>query len=455
MGERVKMIYKAHNYQKKAVQKLIENKKFGLFAQVGLGKTIMTLSTLEYLINSLEITRVLIVGPPKVTSHTWKSELNKWDHLSSLNISRLVGTPAQRIKALNKRADIYTISAQNLPWLVHHTIKTYKRNIFDAFVVDESSMFRNPSSMRFKAAKKLAPFSERVIILTGSPAPNKLTGLWSQVYLLDQGKRLGRTYTEFLNRYFVAASKNGHIVYKWELRPGAEQQIYDAISDICLSMKTSDYLDLPPRYDIYESCELTDPQRYKEFKKTEVLTLADDYELTPVSASAMYMKLLQFCNGAIYKPDGSYEVVCNSKLDALVESVEALEGDPVFIVYQFKSDYERIMERIPHAIKIDSDELIDKWNRGEIEVALTQIKSLSHGVNLQDGGNHIFHFGVGNDAESYEQVVGRIDRQGVKKSVINKHFITKDSIEDEVLKNTDEKLTLQERLMAALKRHLS
>lgn len=447
-------IYNPHNYQKKASQYILDNQNCGILAQVGLGKTAITLTAIEYLVNSLEVDKFLIVCPPRLASFGWPAETKKFDAFKSLSVSPLVGSPGQRIKALNKKADIYTISTGNLSWLVHYAIKTWKKWPF-ALVVDESSMFRNPSSMRFKALKKIAPLSPRVIILTGTFAPNGLMGVWGQMYLLDQGKRLGRTFTEFKDRYFTPASRNGHIVYSYELRKGAEQQIYDAIGDICLSMETKDYLDLPPRIDIFEDIELESYERYAEFKKTEVLKLSGDYELTPINASVMYNKLVQYSNGAVYTQEGSYEVVDNSKLQALCADVEELNGEPVLIGYLFKSDYERILKEIPHAVKLDSDAKIAQWNKGEIEVAVAQYSSISHGVNLQYGGYNMRLFGLPWDLETLIQFIGRMDRQGITRPVVCKWYMGKDTIEHLIKDRLDGKAKTQDQLMAALKKELS
>lgn len=447
------MKYSPHNYQKKGIQHILTHKGVGCLWSVGTGKTSMTLTALEYLINSLEINKVLIVAPPRVASAVWKDELEKWDHLKTLKISRLIGTPAQRIKALSVKADLYTISSGNLAWLVHHTIKIWKHWPF-SLVVDESSMYRNPSSMRFKALKKVAPLSPRVIILTGTVAPNGLLGLWSQIYLLDQGQRLGRTYTEFKDRYFKPGARNGHIIFQWELKKGADKLIYDAISDICLSMEASDYLEMPKRIDIYEDIELESYEKYAEFKKTEVLKLSGDYDLTPVSAAALYSKLVQYSNGAVYKEDGSYEVVDESKMTALVEDVESLDGDPVLIGYLFKSDYERMMKRMPHAVKLDTDEKIAAWNRKEISVALAQYQSISHGVNAQHGGNQLRLFGLPWDLETLIQFIGRVDRQGQEKPVICKYYMGKDTLEHLIKERLEGKIKTQNDLIQNLKREL-
>lgn len=450
--------YTPHNYQKIAIKHILDNPKAALFLDMGCGKTSITLSAIEYLTNSLEIQKTLIISPKRVTSQSWPAEIAKWRNFESLSYSKVIGTPDQRIAALKVKADIYLISRDNVQWLIHHLIKTTKRFGFDCIVVDESSSFKNVSSMRFKALKKVAPLARRVILLTGTPASNQLLNLYGQLYLLDQGQRLGRTYTEFKDRYFTPGARQGHVVFSYEIRPGAKEQIYVALSDICMSMKAADYLELPPKNDVYEEVTLTSYEKYKEFKKTEVLPMLDGGEITPVNQAAMYSLLLQYCQGAIYRTNDKgekyYEVVDDSKLESLAESVEALDGNPVFIIYQFISDYERIAKKIPGAKKLVTDEDIEAFNRGEIAVGMSQISSLAFGINLQAACHTIFHFGLSWNLELYQQIVARIHRQGQKKPVLNKHFVAKDSIEQLVIERLNKKDITQSELMVALKRHL-
>lgn len=448
------MFYKPHHYQEYAIQHLFDNPCAGLFLTVGLGKSSITLTAMEFMLGSFDVNKPLIIGPKRVVSHTWPSEIKKWDHTKHLTISVITGTEKQRIAALYKKADLYAISRDNIAWLVFYTAKAKQKWPFDALIIDELSNFRNPSAQRFKAIRKILPYCRRVIGLTGTPAPSQLLGLWAEIYLLDKGKRLGATFGAYKDNYFVPGARNGHIVFNYIPRADAEEKIFSQIGDICLSMKAEDYLDLPPRYDIYQEVELESYERYKDFKKTEVLLLKDDFELTPVNAPSMYSKLLQYCNGAVYKGDGTYEVVDNSKLEELCADVEALDGDPVFIVYQFQSDYERFVQAMPTIKKISTDQDIDDWNAGKYPIACAQIQSLAYGVNLQQGGNHLFHYGLGWDLELYLQFVGRIDRQGKQKATINKHFVAKDSIEQVVIERLAGKLDTQEKLMKALKRYL-
>jgi SNF2 family DNA or RNA helicase len=448
------LIYKPHLYQEKGTQHLLDNPYAALFAQVGLGKSIMTLTAIEWLLGTLGVDKPLIIGPKRVISHTWPSEIKKWDHTRHLKISVINGTEKQRIQALYTKADIYAVSRDMIAWLVFYIGKNKGKWPFDAIILDELSNFKNPSAQRFKAIKRILPYCRRVIGLTGTPAPNQLLGLWAQVYLLDKGQRLGPTFGGFKDEYFLPGARQGHIIFNWIPRKDAEEKMFAKISDICLSMKTADYLDLPPRIDIYEEVELQSYERYKEFKETEVLQLSNDFNLTPVNAASMYSKLLQYCNGAVYRGDGSYEVVDNSKLEALAEDVEALDGDPVFIAYQFTSDYERMLKAIPGVKKVSTDQDIDDWNAGKIPVACAQIQSLAYGINLQQGGNHLYFYGLNWDLEVMTQMLGRIDRQGKTKPTIVKYFVVKDSIEQLVIERLAGKHETQEKLMNALKRYL-
>lgn len=448
------MKYEPHNYQSYAIQHLYDEPYSCLFLEMGLGKTSITLTAIEYMLGSFQINKPLIIAPKRVASHTWSSEVKKWEHLNHLTVSVIKGNEKQRIAALNTKADIYTVSRDSIAWLVFYAAKTIRKWPFDCLILDELSSYKNPQAQRFKAIRKILPYCSRVVGLSGTPSANTLMGLWSEMFLIDKGKRLGPTLGMYKEKYFIPGARAGHMIFNYIPKLGAEQQIYDAISDVCISMKTKDYLDLPPRYDIYQEVELQSYERYKEFKKTEVLMLAGDFELTPVNAPSMYGKLLQYCNGAVYKGDGTYEVVDNSKLEELVESVESLDGDPVFIVYQFKSDYERFLKAMPTIKKIDTDQDQDDWNAGVYPIACAQIQSLAHGVNLQEGGNHLFHFGLGWDLELLQQFIARIDRQGKKLATINKMFVAKDSIEQVVIERLAGKLDTQEKLMAALKRYL-
>lgn len=449
------MIYTAHQYQKNCVDHILKNSKCGLFIGMGLGKSSITLTALEYLHNTFELNKTLIIAPKRVAEHTWTSEQEKWDHLQSIKISRIIGSEKQRISALRTEADIYLISRDNIAWLVQYCQAILKKWPFDCLVVDESSSFKNRASMRFKAVRKVLPRLKRVVILTGTPAAQSLLDLWPQLYLLDQGERLGRTFTGYKDTYFRAAAQNGHIVFKYELKEGAEAQIHDKIKDLCLSMTAKDYLDLPERIDVFEEVVLENYDKYIEFKKKETLLLANGEELTPINAASLYGVLLQFANGAVYTGvDKEYEVVDNTKLDALVEDVEALNGSPILIFYQFISDKERILKRIPQAVAFTDTKQIDEWNAGKIPVLVLNGLSAGHGLNMQEGGNTIAWYGLPFSLEIYMQSNARIHRQGLLRPVTIKHYIAKGTVEEVVLAGLGDKAMTQDKLIEALKRHL-
>ena len=443
------MVYKPHEYQEKALQHVLDNPAVGLILDMGLGKTSIVLSALEILINRIEIRKPLIIAPKRICEHTWQAEINKWDHLKKLKLSRIIGTEKQRIAAINTKADIYIISRDNVVWLIRHLARNF---IFDTLIFDESSSFKNRSSQRFKAIRKVN--AKRVMILTGTPAPNGLTDLYAQIFLLDRGERLGRTYSSYIDTYFTPAQRSGHIVFKYKLKPGAAALIHDKIKDICLSMTAADYLELPERMDVIEEVSLDNYAGYIEFKETEVIRLQTGEDITPVNAAAMYNYLLQYCNGAIYRTDHTYEIVDSTKMDCLIESVEALNGQPVIIFYQFVSDKERILAKLPQARTLDDGQGIDDWNAGKIEVLVLHCLSAGHGINMQDAGIGIFWYGLPWSLEGYRQANARVHRQGRKTPVLIKHFIAKGTMEEMVYKRLQDKGITEDQLIEALKRHL-
>lgn len=444
------MKYYPHNYQLDAIQFLLDNPFCALMAEVGRGKSSITLTVIEELFARLEIRKVLIISPKRVTSNTWPNELKKWDHTKHLKLSRIIGNEKQRIQALMTEAEVYTVSRDNIANLVAYCARVLKRWPFDMIVLDESSNFRNRDAMRYKAVRKIIPRVSRQIHLTGTPFTKSLEGVWGQMYLLDQGKRLGKTLTNFRDTYMIQ-NYNG---FGYTARPGAIEQVADLIKDICMSIKNSDFDDVPERIDITETIELDNMDAYLEFKKTEVLLLPEDIEITPVNMGALYNKLLQFSNGAVYDAEGNYHVVDNTKMDMLVEAIEALDGAPVFIAYMFQSDLDRMKKVIPNLVKLETDEQIDAFNRGEIPVLVSHPAANAYGLNLQDNCHHIFWFGVPWDLELYIQFLGRIHRQGQRNKVINKRFIGAGTVEELVIKRLEENDLNQNTLMEALKKYL-
>lgn len=441
------MQYKPHPYQAKGIQHVKDNTHAGLFLGLGLGKTSITLTVLEEWINSFQILRPLIVAPKLVTEQTWKAEIAKWDHTQGLTLSRIIGNEKQRISAFHAEADIYAVSRDNVAWLVKYMLKTKvkKSRMFDCLVIDELSSFKNRASQRFKALHKLAPHMQRVIGLTATPASNGLIDLWAQIFLLDQGFRLGRTLTSYHQQYFDP-SHNG---FGWDLREGMAPVIHDKIKDICMSMTAKDHLDIPPRMDVMNVTDT--PKGYDEFKKKEFLKLDSGEEITPLSAGALYNKLAQYCNGFVYGDNKEVHRLNDDKLSSLLEAYEALNGEPVIIFYMFQADRDLLLESIPDSRPIKTEKDINAWNRGAIKCAVTHPASIGHGINLQEGGRHIFWFGIPWSLELYLQAIGRLERQGQKETVVNMLFITRGTVEEKIALRLKEKDTNQNILIDALK----
>lgn len=445
------MEYKAHEYQKLAIEHVMDNPRSGLFLDMGLGKGSITLSAIVRLFDNFEISKVLVIGPKLVAEQTWPAEISKWDHTKHLTVSKIVGSPNQRLKALQKPADIYTVSRDNVAWLVE--VLNRGGWDFDFLVIDELSSFKNAASQRFKALKKVCYLSDRCVGLTGTPAPNSLMDLWSQLYLLDQGQRLGKTITAYREAYF---SKN-YSGFGYAIKKQYESLIHSKINDICISMTALDHLDMPERMDIFKEINLSRFDQYLEFKRQEVLRLEEGKDITPVNAAALYSKLLQFANGAVYDADKNYHIVDNTKLDLLEEMVEELQGEPLLVFYSFQSDKERILARIKKAVAMPSKggaEMIDKWNRKEIQVLIAHPASIGHGLNMQDGGRYMAWFGLPWSLELYQQAVKRLDRQGQKFSVMNNMLIAKGTVEEVVKQKLADKTVTQDDLMTALKSYM-
>lgn len=398
-----------------------------------------------------EVSKVLVVAPLRVAEDTWTKESAKWDHLQELRVVRVLGSQAQRIRALETDADIYCINRENIPWLVKYYGTDWP---FDGVVLDELSSFKSPSSKRFKAMRKVRPLIKHIVGLTGTPSPNGLIDLWAQIYLLDQGKRLGRTLTEYRNRYFNPGRRNGYVVYDWVPKDGAEDEIYRRISDICISMKACDYLKLPERVDVVRAVKLDDEAQaaYTEMEKEAVLELGPNEIVDAGTAAVVSNKLLQIANGAVYDENGKNHIIHESKLDTLEDVIEAVNGRPVLVFYAYQHDLERIMQRFPQARKLEGSAEIDAWNRGEIPILLAHPAGAGHGLNLQAGGNHIVWFGLTWSLELYQQANARIYRQGVKgERVTITHLVAEGTIDEDVMRVLDGKATRQDALLEAVK----
>ncbi len=392
-----------------------------------------------------------MVAPLRVAEDTWTKESAKWDHLRGLRVVRVLGSQAQRIRALETDADIYCINRENIPWLVKYYGTEWP---FDGVVLDELSSFKSSSSKRFKAMRKVRPLIKHIVGLTGTPSPNGLIDLWAQIYLLDQGKRLGRTLTEYRNRYFNPGRRNGYVVYDWVPKDGAEDEIYRRISDICISMKACDYLKLPERVDVVRTVKLDNEAQtaYTEMEKEAVLALGPNEIVDAGTAAVVSGKLLQIANGAVYDENGKTHIIHKSKLDTLEDVIEAVNGRPVLVFYAYQHDLERIMQRFPQARKLEGSAEIDAWNRGEIPILLAHPAGAGHGLNLQAGGNHIVWFGLTWSLELYQQANARIYRQGVKgERVTITHLVAEGTIDEDVMRVLDGKATRQDALLEAVK----
>lgn len=442
---------KLHPYQEYSKNFILDHPYCALLLDMGLGKTLASLTAIDELLNTFEVTdNVLVIAPLSVAKQTWTDEIDKWDNLNHLTFSKILGKPQERIAALHKKADVYLINRENVEWLVEYFGHSWP---FKTVIIDELSSFKSSKAKRFKALRKVRPRMDRVVGLTGTPSPNSLMDLWSQIYLLDQGERLGKTITSYRNKYFVPDQKNGNIVYSYRLIPGAEEAIYRNIDDICVSMKAKDYLKLPPRTDNVVDVELsaTDTKKYKELEREYVLELGTS-DVVASNAATLSNKLLQLSNGCIYDENGDPKVIHQKKLDALEEIIEASQGQPVLVFYQYKHDLTRIQKRFKEAKVLDvSAGDIQKWNAGKIPILLAHPQSAGHGLNLQQGGHIIVWFGLTWSLEFYQQANARLDRQGQKEPVIIHHLVTKGTIDEQVMRALKNKEVGQEALMAAVK----
>ena len=407
-----------HDYQNRAVKFILDNKRVFLMLQMGLGKTVSTLTAVSDLLDSFSTNRVLVVAPLRVANSVWHSEAKNWQHTSHLKVVRATGTEKQRISALTVSSDIVCINRENIKWLVEYYGKDWP---FDCVVIDESSSFKNQSSQRFKALKKVLPAVEYMILLTGTPSPNGLMDLWPQCYLIDQGKSLGKTMTNYKKRFF----ESDYMGYKFTPRQGSDEKIHELIKPFTLSMKAEDYLQLPQRIDSTITVNL--PKKvvndYRDFER-ELLAEVDGEEIEAVSAAALAGKLLQWCNGAVYTDEKrNWSTIHDEKIKALEEIVEC-NDEPILLAYNFKSDLARIKKAFPDAVELDkSTETIDKWNRGEIKLLLAHPASAGHGLNLQKGGSLAVWFGLNWSLELYQQFNARLYRQGQTKPTRIVHIV--------------------------------
>ena len=452
------MRYSPHEYQRYATEYIETHPVAAVLLDMGLGKTSITLTALNNLLfDSFEVCRILVIAPLRVARNTWGAEIEKWDHLKELKYSVAVGTETERMAALRKKADIYLINRENVQWLISESGIPFD---FDMVVIDELSSFKNHQTKRFRALMKVRPKVKRIVGLTGTPSSNGLMDLWAEFRLLDMGERLGRFIGQYRTSYFRPDKQNGQVVFSYKPLPGAEKQIYGKLSDITISMKSTDHLQMPElinsRYTVYLSEK--EDSRYADLKKDLVLQLPDG-EITAANAASLSGKLSQMANGAVYTDAGETVAIHERKLDALEDIIEAANGKPVLVAYWFRHDLERITERlqklkIPYS-RLDTDGSIRKWNAGEIPVALIHPASAGHGLNLQGGGNTLVWFGLTWSLELYQQTVARLWRQGQEsETVVVQHIITKGTIDERIMRALSEKDTMQAALIDAVKADL-
>ena len=442
------MKYKPHNYQQFATDFILNQSICCLMLDMGLGKTVITLTALWQLaLDSFDVSRVLVIAPKRVAEDTWPKELAKWEHLTGLTSSLVLGSAAERKAALQRKAFLYIINRENVAWLVKNHYWD-----FDMVVIDELSSFKSNKAERFKAMKKVRPMVTRIVGLTGTPAPNTLLDLWPQMYLTDMGQRLGRFIGGFRDRFFLPDKRNREIIYSYKPREGAEDAIYALISDICISMKAADYLDMPERIDNRIEVSMSPKERklYDDFQKDMVLSIGDE-ELDAANAASLSNKLLQMANGAVYGEDKKVLPIHDRKLDALEDLVEAANGKPLLVAYWYKHDLQRIKARFKNARCIDTAKDIDDWNAGQIPLALIHPASAGHGLNLQDGGCTIVWFGLTWSLELYQQLNARLWRQGQKHTVVIHHIITKGTHDEDVMRALENKDTRQSALIEAVR----
>ena len=407
----------------------------------------MAIESLIY--DRLEVKKVLLIAPKKVAESTWSQEAAKWAQTRNLRISQVLGSAKDREHALQVDADIYVMNRENVIWLCDK----YKGKPlpFDMLVIDESSSFKNPQAKRFKALKRHA--FDRVVLLTGTPAPNTLMDLWPQIYLLDKGERLGRTITEYRRRYFRPDKTNGHVVFSYALNPGADSQIYGRITDICMSLKAKDYLTLPDRIDNVIEVVMSDSEKekYKTMEKEHVLGLCQDNEISALNAASVANKLLQMANGYVYDDEGNLVHIHDQKIDRLKELVDVNEGKPMLVFYNYKHDLAAIKEAFPQATELTDDNDVADWNKGNIQMLLAHPASAGYGLNLQAGGHIIVWYGLTWSLEQYQQANARLHRQGQTEPVIVHHLVTKGTMDEQVMRSLSRKEESQDALLEAIK----
>lgn len=452
------MIFKPYPYQQYCINSIVYNRAVGLFLDMGLGKTVITLSALHDLrYNRWEVSKPLIVAPKKVAETTWTTEAKKWDHLKMMRVVPVLGTAQQRMRALATPADAYVINRENVTWLVEHFKNSWP---FDMVILDESSSFKNASSKRFKSLKLVRSRIKRIVELTGTPSSNGLEDLWAQIYLLDGGARLGNTLGAYRDRYFVPGRRNRTTIFNYTPKDGSFEMIKQAISDICISMKAEDYLTLPDVIysDIPVALDASAAKAYRQLE-TDLLLQVDENTITAGTAGVLTGKLLQLCNGAIYDENKVPVAVHDCKIEAFMELIEQLNGQHALVFYNFQHDRERLLEALASTklrVRVYSQARDEAdWNNGEIDVLLAHPASCGYGLNLQRGGHHAIWFGLTWSLEQYEQANKRLHRQGQEHPVVIHHLIVQGGMDEAVKEALQDKGDMQNALMDALRVRIS
>ena len=449
------MVFKPHPYQAAAIKRILSQSSVGLFLDMGLGKTVVTLTAIDRLVyDYMCVRRVLVIAPKKVAEATWQDEAAKWEHLKRLRISTALGTERQRGAAVAARSDIVVINRENVVWLVERWGAAWP---FDMVVVDESSSFKSPSSKRFKALRRMLPKIKSVVILTGTPAPNGLEDLWSQIYLLDRGERLGRYVTHYRERYFDYNPWR----HEYAPKPGAFEAVQAKISDICVSMRAEDYLQLPALviHDMPVALGAEARRAYERMERTAVMEIAgeqeDETEISAVCAAALTGKLLQLCGGSVYGENGEAYHVHDAKLEALGELLESLNGEPALLFYGYRHELpglEAMLKKMGLSYRVLGNAVdAQTWTEGRLKVLLAHPASCAYGLNLQQGGRHVIWYTLTWSLELYQQANARLYRQGQEKPVIVHRLLVQGGVDEDVAKALEEKSETQDALIEALK----
>ena len=446
------MHYNPHTYQTRLKDFIIANRYAFLTVDMGLGKTVTTLTAVAELLDCVEIARVLVIAPKSVAENTWTGECAKWDHLAHLRVSVVMGTEAQRLKALETPADIYVINRDNVVWL---TEQQGRRWTFDTVIIDESSSFKNPQARRFKALRKVRPQIRRLILLTGTPSPNGHMDLWAQAWLLDMGQRLGRTLGAYRTRYFRPGRANGHVVYDWHLQPGAAEEISRQLADLTVSMKAEDWIEVPDLIETDTRIALSEKEykAYRDFERDQLMSL-DGKDIEAVTAAALTNKLLQFTGGAMYDTEHGWHEVSDAKLRALEDIIEAAGDEPVLVFYQYKHELARLLERFkalqPVTFSGEPD-ILREWNAGKVRLLLCQPASVQYGLNMQAGGHILVWYTPTWNLEQYQQANARLHRQGQGRPVLCYRLICEGTIDTRVVAALSGKHGAQESLLVMIR----